>query len=138
MAGNAMAANAADPIKEGVYKHLDYIEEAGDLLGMALHIKGGENPTVVVTTCEGGCSGGKEWPLRVSGNRISFTICDEVQDELGRPAPCQPVNYAGRISREGKLIVSVVGERSTRLVLERVPYPRPGEVETLACGRDHC
>ena len=134
VAGNATAAPPTSRIKDGVYKHLDYVEESGDLLGMALHIKGGASPTVVHTTCEGGCFGGIEWPLRVSGKTISFTVCDEVLDKLRQPAPCQPITYAGHISRKGSLIISVVGEKSSRLVLNRVPYPKPREVEMLACA----
>lgn len=61
----AQAATASTSPPSGVYKHLTYVEEAGDLLGMALRIDGGKSARVTVTTCEGGCYGGKTWPLQL-------------------------------------------------------------------------
>ena len=134
----AQAATTSTPLPSGVYKHLAYVEEAGDLLGMALRIDGGKTPRVTVTTCEGGCYGGESWPLHVDQNGISFTVCDALVGQDGKPAKCNPVHYVGRFRRDGALIVSIPGQRDRRFVLQRVSHPKPRATEELACAGTHC
>ncbi|WP_040598131.1 hypothetical protein [Sphingomonas elodea] len=122
------AAGAID----GVYKNLQYVEESGDLLGMAVEIHTQPRPTIRVTLCEGGCFGGKVWPLTVEGSTIAFATCEAMRDEKGRPAGCQPIRYTGQFGAERRLVISSQGDAGNTTVLKWVQHPKPGEVEALA------
>jgi hypothetical protein len=129
-----MPLMAADPSVQsgGVYKQLTYSEESGDLLGMAVEIRQGSRPTITVTTCEGGCSGGKTWPLTISGQTLKFTVCNDFVDGHGRPMPCERVNYVGHFLPQGRLVMEIPRAPETRTVLKRVLHPKPDEVRKLA------
>jgi hypothetical protein len=117
---------------DGVYKNLTYSDETGDLLGMAIEIQSSA-PRVRVTTCEGGCYGGRLWPLTVIGKNLSFRVCDPLTDQDGHPAPCRAVAYIGQLLPNGRIAVQAVGYPETRVVLRRIPKPKPDEVKSLAC-----
>ena len=67
-----------------------------------------------------------------------FNRLDALVGQDGKPAKCNPVHYVGRFRRDGALIVSIPGQRDSRLVLQRVRHPKPREVEELACAGTHC
>jgi hypothetical protein len=128
----------AKGVQPGVYKNVQLHEETGDLLGMAVEISQRPMPRIVVTICEGECFGGKAWPLAHRGASFTFTTCDAVRDQTGRPAPYRPVHYSGRVRTDGSLLVMIAGQPETRLALRRVARPQPKEVQRLACMNGRC
>ncbi|TWB47160.1 hypothetical protein [Nitrospirillum viridazoti] len=123
----------------GVYSHVVYSEETGDLLGMEVEVRGGPKPSIVVSVCEGACWGGKTWPLTVEGNRLSFTVEEELADRYGKPTPPLILHYIA--VRKGAVLVvtspdgDIPGWKET---LKRVPHPKPGQTARLGCGDTSC
>jgi hypothetical protein len=135
----AMTARAGTVgVRPGVYKNVKLHEETGDLLGMAVEIRERPTPRIVVTIREGECFGGKAWPFASQGPSFTFTTCDALRDQNGRPAPCRPVHYSGRVRADGSLLVMITGQPETRLAMRRVARPEPREVEQLACMNGRC
>jgi hypothetical protein len=131
------AASTKPSFPDGIYKGLKYVQESGDLLGMAVDIRHIPQPIITVTTCEGGCYGGKSWPLTIKGQSIHFDVCDDVVDQSGRPAKCNPIHYVGQFRSDGALVVFMQGEPSIHHILRKEMHPKKDEVRKLAC-MDHC
>ncbi len=130
-------AGEAGPVP-GVYSNLDYNQEAGDFFGLMVEFRNGPRPVVVVAECEGGCWGGREWPVQVTGRHIAFTVCDVSRDQDGRPLPCEKEVYAGDFRADGALVISLAGSHAKPSVLNRIKHPTPHMIEQAVCGADHC
>ena len=130
-------AGVAAPVS-GVYSSLAYNQEAGDFFGLVVEFRNGPRPVVVVAECDGGCWGGGEWPVQVTGRHIAFTVCDVPLDQKGRPLPCEKEVYSGDFREDGALVISKAGSHARPSVLSRVKHPTPHMVEEAACGADHC
>ncbi len=122
----------------GVYSSVRYIEEAGDVLGMEVDLRPGPSPAIVVTDCEGGCSGGKVWPVKIDGRTIRFTICEEGVEMPSHKKSCPPMTFVGRFRADGALVLTMPGNSDVHEVLRRVRHPRPHQVEQDGCGKDQC
>lgn len=73
---------AADAIPAGIYSNVEYIEEAGDLLGMELSLpQGSETGTAEFTNCEGTCGRIDRVAIRRGLNGVFF----EIPDYGGKP-----------------------------------------------------
>lgn len=115
----------------GVYSNVSYSDETGDAGGfeVALDADGGTNPTVVFTICEGGCYGGKRWPVAIDGNRIAFRVFHEWKRSDGS-AWTETEDY------EGVIVGDVLSLRSPQVPgidprLTRVRHPTPGQTARL-------
>ena len=137
-AATAYAGTPAAP-RAGVYENVTSFTENGDFVGMAVELKINPKPSIVVTTCEGTCYGGKTWPVKMNGANIAFTVCDDGSiDNKGSTLPCTPLHYSGTFRTSNTLELVIDGAPDTRFVLKRVPRPHPRQVEELACLFHDC
>jgi hypothetical protein len=122
-----------------VYGSVWVDEETGDKHGMEVELRTGPAPTAVVTWCDGDCYGGKIVPVRLSGQRISFTLMlDGLVDLHGRPAKPLATRYEGTLSEGTMSLTSPDRARTWREHLRRFDHPRPGQTAWLACGKPAC
>ncbi|ESQ81769.1 hypothetical protein AEAC466_20315 [Asticcacaulis sp. AC466] len=124
------AAAHATPVRDaasmgGVYTNVQYIEEAGDLLGVEVDFRPGPSPTIIFKDCEGDCPAGKAWPVKINGRHISFTTYDESIDYRSGKRNQTAVTYAGRFRADGSLELTVPGNAEIHYVLHRVKHHRP-------------
>ncbi len=105
----AGTASAAAP-RAGVYGNVQYIEEAGDLVGTKVDFRPGPKPVVVVTFCEGDCEASKTLPVTIRGRRILFTVSDEY------PAR----HYEGIFRADGTLSLRMIGSRDKPEILRHL------------------
>jgi hypothetical protein len=83
-----------EPQITGMYSNLEYIEEAGDLVGIEVYVVGGSEGYVAVVQCAGGGPGSPVvTPLVISGAEISFQL-PEGQEDCG-------TSFSGAVSKEG-------------------------------------
>jgi len=138
-AGPGWAAPAGDAkALGGVYDDIKYIEEAGDVVGIAVDFRpGGASPTIVVTICEGECRGGKAWPVKIDGRRIAFTVIEDLIDQDGKQSQ-EANHYHGLFRADGALVITLDGTSDVHDVLRRVRRPAPHQVEQAGCGKDRC
>jgi hypothetical protein len=92
VAGNGVAATR-DP--GGVYSSLQYNEESGDLLGMAIEIHATLPAYVSVLVDEGNCQDRERWPLTIVGDRLSFAVTYEAVDQSGHRMTLPPIRFVG-------------------------------------------
>lgn len=81
----------------GVYSSVSYSDETGDAGGFEVQLDADKNqPTIVLTICEGGCYGGDTWPVRITGNRIAFRATHEWKRSDGS-AWSESADFAGAV-----------------------------------------
>ncbi|MBC6983729.1 hypothetical protein [Caulobacter sp. 17J80-11] len=132
----APATAAADP--SGVYSSVEYVEEAGDLLGMEIELHAGHEPTVIVTDCEGECFGGKVWPATIVGDQINFTVVqDDLVDSEGTLVRGERIRYAGWV-KGSVLVLTSPDLPELKEKLKRIADPKPAQTAQLGCGADVC
>lgn len=135
--GGASAATATPAGPAGVYSSVRYNRESGDVLGMEVEIRAGDYPSIIVTDCEGQCSGGKSWPLTINGERLTFSVGFDAVDQDGRPVQLKPVRYVG-VLHSLTLTLTSPDVPEIREKLRRVSNPKPGQTAKLGCGAAHC
>jgi len=98
----------------GMYSNLEYIEEAGDLVGIEIYVMGRGDGYVAVVQCAGGGPGDPVvTPVVISGAEISFKL-PEGQDDCG-------TSFSGVVSKEG-LRGRFVNEIKERWIPRRKGY----------------
>lgn len=119
----------------GVYSNVGYSDETGDAGGFEVQLDAdGSRPTLVFTICEGGCYGGKTWPVTISGHRIAFKVVHQWTRSDGTP-------WSETKQYEGTVRGDVLTLRSPQLGgldprLERISNPTPGQTARLGGTRD--
>jgi len=134
---HAAPAKDVNPLA-GIYSSVRVIQEAGDVLGMEVDFRPGPPPTVIVVDCEGECTGGKAWPVKVDGRTLTFTMCEESIEMPSHKKSCPPMTYVGQFRADGALVLTMPGNRDVHEVLRRVRHTRPHQVEQDGCGHDNC
>lgn len=121
----------------GVYSNVSYSDETGDAGGfeVALDADDGSRPTVVFTICEGGCYGGKRWPVAIEGNRIAFRVVHEWLPSDGGPVWTETEDYEGTVEGDALNLRSPQVPGANPHLL-RVAHPAPEQTERLAGRTD--
>ena len=96
----------------GFYSNIVYREGAEATEGMAIDFRPGQAPVVTVHDCERYCAHIETVPVRVRGNRIAFTLEEEMGGLPGRGR-----RYAGEFRADGTLKVWGEGHRAAAQVL---------------------
>jgi hypothetical protein len=121
-------ANAWPAPRSGVYSNVCLYPETDDLGGVAIQITLDAPPAGVFWLCEGGCG----WPepmtsIRISGDKISFSVADTAVDAAGKIVQSTTYHYRGKFTARGLMLTSDLPDLG-RAILTR----RRGEKPVLA------
>jgi hypothetical protein len=122
----------------GVWSSVRYVAEAGDDLGMEVEIINNPQPVAVVTICEGSCYGGKAWPAVIQGDKITFSVLQDLVGRNGKPVKPLKMSFVGQL-KEQILSVRMLNEQDVpEERLKRVAHPKPSQTAKLGCGKATC
>ena len=128
----AACATVAGAPSSGTFGDVRMSAETGDQGGFQMETRlDGPKPSVVFTTCEGGCYGGESWPVAISGDVMTFSVVDDWYAGDGELAEQDTTRYVARWSGDGWLLTSP-DSPGLNARLRRLPDAAPGDTEELA------
>jgi hypothetical protein len=119
----ASSAYAVEPPEVHRYSNVQYIPEAGDLVGLSLEILAGPSLKVRYELCEGWCNGAHLIPAEIRGETICFTVREDLMDQNGRPVPPHVYRVEAKVVRTPfgrRLVVTSPDDREFYEVLSPV------------------